>query len=252
MLRPLDSWPMPKVDVICWNGTSGRLEGDRCRPRRSARRSPPRPASRPPRERWRSSTRSKAHGVRRYALAVPYTTDVRDAIVRVYGGRGLRRASTARIWASARTSTFAEIDLDDACVGLTRRRPPGRRGGRSDLHEPGSCAGGGGAGAAAREAGPRLAGRVAVAPVADARVADPDPRLGAGGLLARLRAKPRHPRTIRAGARVRASSLPRRSVQRGEHLLDVAVYRDLREHLLDVPSLPITTVVRSTPMYFLP
>ena len=61
----------------------------------------------------------RAHGMRRYGLAVPYTEDVRDAIVRVYGEAGYECVRSAHLGISTNFE-FAEASLD-ALRDLIRR-----------------------------------------------------------------------------------------------------------------------------------
>lgn len=99
-----------RVDVICWNGTSGAWKGvaaDRaiCA---AITRETGIPAT--------TGTLAQlaafeAHGIRRYSLAVPYLAEVRDAIVRVYGDEGYTCVGSAHLGISTNFA-FAEIDLD--------------------------------------------------------------------------------------------------------------------------------------------
>src|SRR5918911_2107992 len=76
-----------KVDLICWNGTSGAWKGiaaDQaiCDAITAETGIPATTGT------LAQVSAFRAHGVRRYALAVPYLAEVRDAIVRVYGDEG--------------------------------------------------------------------------------------------------------------------------------------------------------------------
>jgi maleate isomerase len=98
-----------KVDVICWNGTSGAWKGiaaDRsiCAAITAETGIPATTGTLAQLDAFR------AHGVSRYALAVPYLADVRDAIVRVYGDEGFRCVNSAQLGISTNFA-FAEIDL---------------------------------------------------------------------------------------------------------------------------------------------
>lgn len=99
-----------KVNVICWNGTSGAWKGiaaDRaiCDAITADTGIPATTGTLAQLDAFR------AHGVSRYALAVPYLTDVRDAIVGVYGDEGFRCVSSAHLGISTNFA-FAEIDLE--------------------------------------------------------------------------------------------------------------------------------------------
>jgi maleate isomerase len=99
-----------KVDVICWNGTSGAwkgLDADRaiCDAITAETGIPATTGTLAQVEAF------KAEGVRRYALAVPYLEDVRDAIVRVYGEAGFACVNSAHLGISTNFA-FAEVDLD--------------------------------------------------------------------------------------------------------------------------------------------
>jgi maleate isomerase len=99
-----------KVDVICWNGTSGAWKGiaaDRavCEAITAETGIPATTGTLAQLEAFR------AHGIKKYALAVPYTTDVHDAIVEVYGGEGFECVSSAHLGISTNFA-FAEVPLE--------------------------------------------------------------------------------------------------------------------------------------------
>jgi maleate isomerase len=99
-----------KVDVICWNGTSGAWKGVEadtaiCDAITAETGIPATTGTLAQFEAFR------AHGVRRYALAVPYLAEVRDAIVEVYGGAGFACVNSAHLGISTNFA-FAEVDLD--------------------------------------------------------------------------------------------------------------------------------------------
>ena len=99
-----------KVDVICWNGTSGAWKGiaaDRavCDAITAETGIPATTGTLAQFEAFR------AHAVTKYALAVPYTTDVHDAIVRVYGDEGFTCVNSAHLGISTNFQ-FAEVDLE--------------------------------------------------------------------------------------------------------------------------------------------
>jgi maleate isomerase len=99
-----------KVDVICWNGTSGAWKGVAadlaiCDAIRAETGIPATTGTLAQLEAFR------AHGITRYALAVPYLEDVRDAIVRVYGGEGFACVNSAHLGISTNFA-FAEIGLE--------------------------------------------------------------------------------------------------------------------------------------------
>jgi maleate isomerase len=99
-----------KVNVICWNGTSGAWKGiaaDRaiCDAITAETGIPATTGTLAQLEAFR------AHGISRYALAVPYLADVRDAIVRVYGDEGFRCINSANLGISTNFA-FAEIELE--------------------------------------------------------------------------------------------------------------------------------------------
>jgi maleate isomerase len=107
-----------RMDVICWNGTSGAwkgLDADRaiCDAIMEETGVPATTGTLAQLEAFR------AHGVRRYGLAVPYTEDVRDAIVRVYGEAGYECVRSAHLGISTNFE-FAEASLD-ALRDLIRR-----------------------------------------------------------------------------------------------------------------------------------
>ena len=107
-----------RMDVICWNGTSGAwkgLDADRAVCEAITRETgvPATTGTLAQLEAFR------AHGVRRYALAVPYTADVRDAIVRVYGEAGYECVRSMHLGISTNFE-FAEVSLD-ALRDLVRR-----------------------------------------------------------------------------------------------------------------------------------
>ena len=99
-----------KMDVICWNGTSGAWKGTAADEEICAAITAETgvPAT--------TGTLAQfaafgAHGVRRYALAVPYLAEVRDAIVEVYGGEGFTCVNSAHLGISTNFA-FAEVELD--------------------------------------------------------------------------------------------------------------------------------------------
>jgi len=99
-----------KVDVICWNGTSGAWKGIAadeaiCAAIAEETGIPATTGTLAQIEAFR------AHGVSRYALAVPYLAEVRDAIVEVYGAAGYQCVNSASLGIST-NFTFAEIGLD--------------------------------------------------------------------------------------------------------------------------------------------
>ena len=107
-----------RMDVICWNGTSGAWKGlgaDRavCEAITSATGVPATTGTLAQLEAF------GAHGVRRYGLAVPYTEDVRDAIIRVYGEAGYECVRAAHLGISTNFE-FADVSLD-ALRELIRR-----------------------------------------------------------------------------------------------------------------------------------
>jgi maleate isomerase len=99
-----------KVDVICWNGTSGAWKGiaaDQavCDAITAETGIPATTGTLAQIEAFR------VHGIQRYALAVPYLEDVRDAIVQVYGEAGFTCVNSAYLGISTNFA-FAEIDRD--------------------------------------------------------------------------------------------------------------------------------------------
>ena len=99
-----------KVDVICWNGTSGAWKGlaaDEaiCAAITEETGIPVTTGTLAQVEAFR------AHGVKQYALAVPYLSEVRDAIVGVYGEAGYACVNSANLGISTNFA-FAEIGLD--------------------------------------------------------------------------------------------------------------------------------------------
>jgi maleate isomerase len=99
-----------KMDVICWNGTSGAWKGlaaDEaiCAAITAETGIPATTVTLAQIEAFR------AHGINRYALAVPYLADVRDAIVQVYGQTGFTCVNSAHLGISTNFA-FAEIGLD--------------------------------------------------------------------------------------------------------------------------------------------
>ena len=99
-----------RVDVICWNGTSGAWKGvaaDRaiCAAITAETGIPATTGTLAQFEAFR------AHGITRYALAVPYLAEVRDAIVEVYGGEGFQCVNSALLGISTNLA-FAEIGLE--------------------------------------------------------------------------------------------------------------------------------------------
>ena len=107
-----------KVDVICWNGTSGAWKGlaaDEaiCAAITEETGIPATTGTLAQVEAFR------AYRIMRYALAVPYLAEVRDAIVDVYGGAGFSCVGSAHLGLSTNFA-FAEIGLD-ALRDLVRR-----------------------------------------------------------------------------------------------------------------------------------
>jgi maleate isomerase len=99
-----------RVDVICWNGTSGAWKGitaDQaiCAAITAETGIPATTGTLAQIEAFR------AHKVRRYALAVPYLSEVRDAIVEVYGREGFSCVQNAHLGIST-NSAFAEVGLE--------------------------------------------------------------------------------------------------------------------------------------------
>jgi maleate isomerase len=98
------------VDVICWNGTSGAWKGlaaDEaiCAAITEETGIPATTGT------LAQVSAFRAHGIGRYALAVPYLAEVRDAIVEVYGGAGFSCVSSAHLGISTNFA-FAEVALD--------------------------------------------------------------------------------------------------------------------------------------------
>jgi maleate isomerase len=98
------------MDVICWNGTSGAWKGteaDRaiCAAITAETGIPATTGTLAQYEAFR------AHGIRRYALAVPYLAEVRDLVLDVYGGEGFECVSNAHLGISDNFA-FAELSLD--------------------------------------------------------------------------------------------------------------------------------------------
>ncbi len=99
-----------RMDAICWNGTSGAWKGlgaDRriCEAITTEIGAPATTGTLAQVEAF------GAHGIARYGLAVPYTADVRDAIVRVYGEAGFACVRSAHLGMSTNFD-FAEVGLD--------------------------------------------------------------------------------------------------------------------------------------------
>lgn len=99
-----------KVDVICWNGTSGAWKGlaaDEaiCAAITDETGIPATTGT------LAQVSAFRAHGIGRYALAVPYLAEVRDAIVEVYGGAGFSCVGSAHLGISTNFA-FAEVGLD--------------------------------------------------------------------------------------------------------------------------------------------
>ena len=99
-----------RMDVMCWNGTSGAwkgLDADRavCEALTRETGVPATTGTLAQMEAFR------ADGVRRYGLAVPYTEDVRDAITRVYGEAGYECVRSAHLGISTNFE-FADVPLD--------------------------------------------------------------------------------------------------------------------------------------------
>jgi maleate isomerase len=98
-----------RVDVICWNGTSGAwkgVEADRaiCDAITAETGIPATTGTLAQFEAF------KAHGVQRYALAVPYLPDVCDTILRTYAGQGVICVGDECLGISENFA-FAELDL---------------------------------------------------------------------------------------------------------------------------------------------
>ncbi|MGE3271711.1 MAG: Asp/Glu/hydantoin racemase [Chloroflexota bacterium] len=99
-----------KMDVICWNGTSGGWKGadaDRaiCEAITAETGIPSTTGTLAQFEAFR------AHGIKKYALAVPYLADVRDAILKVYAGEGFECVNNAHLGISTNFE-FAELSLE--------------------------------------------------------------------------------------------------------------------------------------------
>ena len=99
-----------KVDVICWNGTSGAWRGvdaDRaiCAAIADDTGIPATTGTLAQLEAFR------AHGIRRYALAVPYLAEVRDLSIKTYAGAGFACVNSANLGISDNFA-FAELGLD--------------------------------------------------------------------------------------------------------------------------------------------
>ena len=99
-----------RMDVICWNGTSGAWKGiaaDRavCEAITAETGIPATTGTLAQLETFR------AHGIEKYALAVPYTKDVHDAIVPVYAGEGFECVNSAYLGVSTNFE-FAELSLE--------------------------------------------------------------------------------------------------------------------------------------------
>ena len=99
-----------RVDVICWNGTSGAWKGlaaDEaiCAAITEETGIPATTGT------LAQLSAFRAHGISRYALAVPYLADVRDAIIEVYGEAGFTCVGSAHLGISTNFA-FAEVDLD--------------------------------------------------------------------------------------------------------------------------------------------
>jgi maleate isomerase len=99
-----------RVDVICWNGTSGAWKGiaaDQaiCAAITAETGIPATTGTLAQLEAFR------AHGIRRYALAVPYLPEVRAAIVETYGEAGFACVNSANLGISTNFA-FAEQSLD--------------------------------------------------------------------------------------------------------------------------------------------
>lgn len=98
------------VDVICWNGTSGAWKGTAadvalCDAITAETGIPATTGT------LAQFAAFRAHGISRYALAVPYLEDVRDAIVQVYGDAGFTCVNSAYLGISTNFA-FAEVGLD--------------------------------------------------------------------------------------------------------------------------------------------
>lgn len=99
-----------RVDVICWNGTSGAWKGiaaDRaiCEAITAETGIPATTGT------LAQLAAFEAHGIKRYALAVPYTKDVHDAILPVYAGAGFEAVNSMNLGISTNFE-FAEVTLD--------------------------------------------------------------------------------------------------------------------------------------------
>ena len=99
-----------KVDVICWNGTSGAWKGlaaDEaiCAAITAETGIPATTGTLAQVEAF------QAHGISRYALAVPYLAEVRDAIVEVYRAAGYTCVNSTHLGISTNFA-FAEVGLD--------------------------------------------------------------------------------------------------------------------------------------------
>ena len=96
--------------LICWNGTSAAWKGLRADEAicEAIQRETGVPATTATIAQFEAF---KAYGVSRYALAVPYLPDVRDAIVRTYGEAGAECVSSRALGISTNYD-FAEVGLD--------------------------------------------------------------------------------------------------------------------------------------------
>jgi maleate isomerase len=98
------------VDVICWNGTSGAWKGLAADEAICAAITEE-TGIRATTGTLAQVSAFRAHGIGRYALAVPYLAEVRDAIVEVYGGAGFSCVGSAHLGISTNFA-FAEVGLD--------------------------------------------------------------------------------------------------------------------------------------------
>jgi maleate isomerase len=98
------------VDVICWNGTSGAwrgLDADRaiCEAITSETGIPATTGT------LAQLSAFKAHGIKQYALAVPYLDAVRDLTIKTYAEAGFACVNNANLGIS-HNFAFAEVGLD--------------------------------------------------------------------------------------------------------------------------------------------
>ena len=107
-----------RVDVICWNGTSGAWRGTDadlaiCAAIEAETGIPATTGT------LAQYAAFKAHGISRYGLAVPYLAEVRDQILETYAAEGLSCVNSANLGISENFA-FAEQSLD-TLRGLIRQ-----------------------------------------------------------------------------------------------------------------------------------